>query len=85
MLQFAYNYQHMATLIKDTHNLFQTLQSGGFSDQQAEALKAAFDNVDLSELATRDDIKDLRIEIYKITTAQTLIMIGAMVALAQVL
>ena len=75
----------MATLIKDTYNLFQTLQSGGFTDEQAEAFKTAFDSIDLSELATKDDIKDLRVEFYKITTAQTLIIIGAMVALSQVL
>ena len=75
----------MVTLIKDTHSLFQTLQSGGFTDQQAEALKVTFDSIDLSELATKDDLKDLRIEFYKIAAAQTLIIIGAMVALAQVL
>ena len=75
----------MATLIKDTHNLFQTLRSGGFTDEQAEVIKSVFDNIDLSELATKDDIKDLRVEFYKITTAQTLIIVGAMVALAQVL
>jgi len=74
----------MATLIKDTHGLFQTLQSGGFSDDQAEALKTTFDSIDLSELANQDDLKDMRIEFYKITTAQTLIIIGAMVALSQV-
>ena len=74
----------MATLIKDTLGLFKTLQSGGFTDDQAEVLKTAFDNIDLSELASKDDLKDLRIEFYKITTAQTLIIIGAMVALSQV-
>ncbi len=75
----------MAMLIKDTHTLFQTLQNGGFSDEQAEALKSAFDKVDLSELATKDDLKDLRVEFYKIAAAQTLIIISAMIALAQVL
>ena len=75
----------MATLIKDTHRLFQTLQSGGFTDEQAEALKVAFDSVDLSELPTKDDIKDLRVEMYKVAAAQTLIIIGAMVALSQAL
>lgn len=75
----------MATLIKDTHSLIQTLQSGGFSDEQAQALRLVFDSIDLSELATKNDIKDLRIELYKITAAQTLIIIGAMVALAQAL
>ncbi len=75
----------MATLIKDTFRLYQTLQSGGFTDDQAEALKAAFDSVDLSELSTKDDIKDLRVELYKVAAAQTLLIIGAMVALSQVL
>ncbi len=75
----------MATLIKDTHSLIQTLRSGGFTEDQADALKAVFDNIDFSELATNDCIKDLRIEVYKITAAQTLIIIGAMVALAQAL
>ena len=75
----------MATLIKDTHSLFQTLQNGGFTNEQAEAMKSAFDRIDLSEIATKDNISDLRVEFYKITTAQTLIIIGAMVALAQVI
>lgn len=75
----------MATLIKDTHSLFQSLQSGGFTNEQAEAMKSAFDRIDLSEIASKDDISVLRVEFYKITTAQTLIIIGAMVALAQVL
>ena len=73
----------MATLIKDTHRLFQTLQSGGFTDEQAEALKAAFDSVDISELPIKDDIKDLRVEMYRVAAAQTLLIIGAMVALSQ--
>jgi len=75
----------MATLIKDTLRLYQTLQSGGFTDEQAKALKAAFDCVDLTELSTKDDVKDLRVELYKVAAAQTLLIIGAMVALSQVL
>ncbi len=82
----------MATLVSDTHKLVLILKQGGFTNDQAESLKAAFAELDTSDLATKSDIQDLRldmqanrVEMYKVTAAQTLIIIGAMIALAQVL
>jgi basic membrane lipoprotein Med (substrate-binding protein (PBP1-ABC) superfamily) len=49
----------------DTHETVKRLTAAGFSDAQAEALTAAVKNavdIDLSNLATKTDIADLRRE-----------------------
>jgi hypothetical protein len=50
----------------DTHETVKSLTAAGFTDAQAEALTAAVKralDVDLSSLATKTDITDLRREI----------------------
>lgn len=53
---------------------------------------AVLQSADLADIATRADIADLksdlqaaRVEMYKVATAQTLVIVGAMIALAQAL
>jgi len=57
----------MSTLAIDTYRAIQTLQSRGYSKDQAEGMVEILKQVDVSELATKGDIKDvlLRIETSK--------------------
>ena len=50
----------MATIAIDTYKVIKRLQERGFTKDQAEALVAVAQEIDLSGLATKDDIKDLR-------------------------
>ena len=74
----------MASLIKDTHGLVTFLQTQGYSRDQAEAFNVVLrEHVNVEELSTKSDIKDLKIEIYKAMGAQALIIIGAVIAVVQ--
>jgi len=56
----------MAIPALDTHQTVKDLTAAGFSDAQAEALTSALrqvQQIDLSDLATKTDIADLRREI----------------------
>ncbi|MEO5337917.1 MAG: CCDC90 family protein [Magnetospirillum sp. WYHS-4] len=61
----------MNVVTLDTHAIVKELQAAGFSEPQAEAVtrvvKQAQD-IDLSHLATKDDIKDVRTEIKDVRT-----------------
>jgi hypothetical protein len=53
----------------DTHELVEDLKASGFTDEQAEAVTRAVrlvQDLDASNLATRTDIADVRLEIEKI-------------------
>ena len=89
----------MASLSIDTYKVISLLQQQGYSRQQAEGLVEVLLSADLVDVATqvdiaklRDDIAGLdhslqtvRVEMYKVAAAQTLVIIGALVALAQIL
>ncbi len=55
-------------VIRDTHRLIGKLQQRGFSAQQAEGITDAIKEIDASELATKADIKDLQLQLYKFLT-----------------
>lgn len=89
----------MASLSLDTYKAISLLQEQGFSKKQAEGFVAVLHNADLADVATSGDIISLketivtleraiqaaRVEMYKVAAAQTLVMIGAIVALMQAL
>ncbi|MFY0609958.1 MAG: hypothetical protein JXQ99_00420 [Hyphomicrobiaceae bacterium] len=89
----------MATLAFDTYKAISTLQQQGFSEEQAECLVTVLQDADLTDVATRSDINELknaiinldrtiqaaRLELYKVVAAQTLVIVGAVAALLQVL
>lgn len=89
----------MATLALDTYKAISTLQEQGFSAQQAECLVTVLQDADLTDVATRSDINELknaiidldravqaaRLELYKVVAAQTLVIVGAVAALLQAL
>lgn len=89
----------MATLAFDTYKAISTLQQQGFSAEQAECLVTVLQDADLTDVATQSDINELknaiinldrsvqsaRLELYKVVAAQTLVIVGAVAALLQVL
>jgi len=75
----------MVVTTLDTHELVKRLTSVGFSSEQAEALTAAVrqdQDTDLSHLATKADLAELKAEILKWMMGQTAVIIGAAVAFA---
>jgi hypothetical protein len=55
----------MQTLVIDTYKVVTRLQQKGFTKDQAEALVTAAQEIDLSALATKNDLKDLKLDMIK--------------------
>ncbi|MFM9890065.1 MAG: hypothetical protein ACKVOE_05395 [Rickettsiales bacterium] len=56
----------------DTQKVYTALLAGGFSAKQAETVIETMRTIDLSQLATKTDLKDLRTEIKADFAAQEL-------------
>jgi hypothetical protein len=54
-----------ATFIIDTNGIVKKLEQRGFSRTQAEGITEALKELDTSALATKADIKDLELRLYK--------------------
>lgn len=52
-------------IVADTHRLITTLTQRGFTEEQAEAITDAIQEIDLDDLATKSDLEklDLRLTI----------------------
>ncbi len=82
----------MATLTIESHKAVTVLKKAGYTEKQAEAVVAVFEDVQLNDVATKNDVtavkEDLmgfKTEFYKVITAQTIIIIAAVVGLLQLL
>ena len=89
----------MAALVFDTYKAVSLLQKQGNSKQQAESLVTVLRSANLTDVATTADVAVLkdaiinldrsiqasRVEMYKVVAAQTLVIVGAIAALLQVL
>ena len=79
----------MQTLVIDTNGIIKKLEQRGFSRAQAEGIAEALSTVDASELASKSDLKDLELRLYKyfsgILVAQGLGTAALTVALLQLL
>jgi len=60
--------------IPDTHRLVTILKKHGFTDQQAEGVAAALQELDLSQLSTKADLREL--ELRMVIKLGTLIVAG---------
>ena len=83
----------MATLVSDTYKAVLFLQKRKFSTEQAEGIVDFVGlHLDISHLATKDDIKDLKFELYntkldlyKALAGQTIVILGIVIAMLQFL
>lgn len=48
----------MATLLIDTHRLVTTLKGRGFTEEQATGVTEAIQEIDISQLVTKQDLKE---------------------------
>jgi hypothetical protein len=55
----------MQTLVIDTYKVITRLQQKGFTKDQAEALVSAAQDLDLSGIATKEDLQDLKLDLIK--------------------
>ena len=55
----------MQTLVIDTNGIVKKLEARGFSRTQAEGITEALRELDVSMLATKSDLKDLELRLYK--------------------
>ncbi len=82
----------MTVVAIDTHEVVKELTAAGFTEAQAEAVTRAVrraQDVDLTVLATKSDLAETKADILKwmVSTIglQTVIILGAVVALARLL
>jgi hypothetical protein len=54
-----------ALVIRDTQKLVAALQQHGFSAQQAEGITQALRELDASDLATKNDLQELKVDLIK--------------------
>jgi hypothetical protein len=55
----------MQTLVIDTNGIVKKLEQRGFSRTQAEGITEALKELDVSTLASKADLKDLELRLYK--------------------
>ena len=55
----------MVTIAFDTHKVITLLENRGFTKQQAEALISAAQDIDISTVATKTDLQDLKLDLIK--------------------
>jgi hypothetical protein len=55
----------MQTLVIDTNGIVKKLEARGFSRTQAEGITEALKELDVSMLATKADLKDLELRLYR--------------------
>ena len=70
----------MATIAIDTYKIIKQLQERGFTKDQAEALVSVAQEVDISTMATKEDLKDLRLDFEKALHRQTWGLVGVIFA-----
>ena len=77
------------TLLSDTYKAVLQLQQKKFSAEQAQGIVEILNQVDFSHLATKTDVNDLRLELkldlYKALAAQTVVILGVVIAMFQFL
>jgi hypothetical protein len=49
------------TVVLDTHRLISRLREHGFSEEQASGITEAIQEIDLTQLATRGDLRELEL------------------------
>jgi hypothetical protein len=54
-----------ALVIRDTQKLVSKLQQHGFSAQQAEGITQALRELDATDLATKNDLQELKVDLIK--------------------
>jgi hypothetical protein len=70
----------MATIAIDTYKVIKRLQERGFTKEQAEALVSVAQEVDISNVASKADVQDLRLELQQALYRQTWGLVGAIFA-----
>ena len=76
----------MATIVSDTHKAILFLQKSKLSSEQAQGIVEFVEQyVDISHLATKDDVKDLKLDLYKALAGQTVVILGVVIAILQFL
>ena len=55
-----------AIVLRDTHKIIGILQKHDFSQRQAEGITDVFNNLDVSGLASKEDIQEVKEEMYRL-------------------
>ena len=55
----------MATLILDTHKAISRLKDAGFEEAKAEAIVDSLQEIDLTQVASKEDIANLKADLFK--------------------
>ena len=66
----------MNAITIDTHAVVKELMRRGFNEEQAEGVVDAIESIDLSDLATKRDILELKSDILKWMFGQTALIVA---------
>ena len=75
----------MATISIDTYEFVQGLTDSGISEQHAKAIAEGFKKADLEHVATKEDLANLRADIFKWSVPILVAQAGLIVALVKYL
>jgi hypothetical protein len=53
------------TIVLDTHKVITRLKDRGFTEEQATGITEVVQEIDLSELATKSDLQELKVDMMK--------------------
>lgn len=75
----------MTLPIANTHRVISKLQQHGFSEEQAVGITEALEEVDVSALATKLDLRDLKISLIQWMVTLMVALLAALVAIVQLI
>ena len=78
----------MTTIPFDTHRLITRLKESGFSEKQAEGIAGAMQEMDLSQLTTKGDLRELQLRLetgMKELELRMIVKLGSIIAVATAL
>jgi len=75
----------MATITLDTYQFVEELTDAGISEEHAKAIARAFKKTDMQHVATKEDLANLRADIFKWAVPILVAQAGLIVALIKFL
>ena len=73
------------TIVLDTRRLVEKLKQRGFTEQQATGITEAFQEIDLNQMATKADLRELELSLTNTLTGRMIAVVGVGVALLALL
>ena len=64
------------TIVLDTHNLIKNLKAKGFTEQQATGITEAIQEIDLWQLGTKADLREMELRLVNTFTNRMIVVVS---------